>query len=129
VSAVKGALEGGFSFGAFNARSYTVFEANVPFPLRFMIDAGVTGCNWCEAPAGAWASRPAGRRRTSAQIELDIVHDQVRARRGRSARAFSRAQRAPLPRSFPPPPSLRAARLARARRRVAEGGAAAHPEL
>ena len=77
ISATKSALEAGMSFGSFPSRSYTVFEANIPFELRFMVDGGVTGCNGVEAPAGAWAPRPASRRRTSAQVELDVVYDQL----------------------------------------------------
>lgn len=77
VTTTKGILESGFSFGGFPSRNYSIFEANVPFVLRFMIDGGITGCNWCEAPAGTYAIRPLSRRRTHAQLEIDIVYDAI----------------------------------------------------
>jgi DNA polymerase delta subunit 1 len=90
VSTARGVLERGFSFGRFPSRSFVCFEASMPFVLRYMIDTGIQGCNWCEAPKGAYALRPAlpsnaagaapvasPHRPTSAQIELDIVYDQL----------------------------------------------------
>lgn len=73
VSAAKGILERGMM-----NRQYLCFEASVPFVLRYMIDRSITGCNWCEAPAGSYNLREAKHKRVStAQIELDIVYDSL----------------------------------------------------
>ena len=36
---------------------YQVFEANIEFEVRFMVDTGVVGCNWIELPAGKYYPR------------------------------------------------------------------------
>lgn len=77
VPAAKGNLEKGFSFAGGPARAYQCYEANVPFVLRFMIDQGIVGCNWCVCPAGAYAVRPPSKRMTHAQLEVDIVYDSL----------------------------------------------------
>ena len=34
-----------------------VFEANIDFEVRFMVDTGVVGCSWVELPAGKYTVR------------------------------------------------------------------------
>ena len=34
-----------------------LFEANIEFEIRFMVDKGVVGCNWIELPAGKYSVR------------------------------------------------------------------------
>ena len=34
-----------------------VFEANIDFEIRFMVDTGIVGCNWIELPAGKYSLR------------------------------------------------------------------------
>lgn len=53
------------------------FESNVPFVLRFMIDCDISGSNWIELPAGAYALRPDGERITTSQLEVDVVFDDL----------------------------------------------------
>jgi DNA polymerase delta subunit 1 len=77
VPTAKGVLERGFGFGGSPARAYQCYEANVPFVLRFMIDQGIVGCNWCVCPGGTYAIRPPSRRMTHAQVEVDIVYDSL----------------------------------------------------
>ena len=77
ISAARGVLERGFACPGLPNKQYLCFEANVPYELRFMIDRGITGCNWCEAPAGEYALRPAARKVTTAQAEIDIVYDSL----------------------------------------------------
>ena len=36
------------------SRTFTTFESNVLFALRFMIDHDVVGGNWVELPAGQY---------------------------------------------------------------------------
>ena len=50
---VAGILEQGIHIESLNmSRSFTTFESNVLFALRFMIDHEVVGGNWVELPAG-----------------------------------------------------------------------------
>ena len=34
-----------------------MFEANIDFEIRFMVDTGIVGCNWIELPAGKYSLR------------------------------------------------------------------------
>ncbi|RYG51790.1 hypothetical protein EON67_02630, partial [archaeon] len=77
VPTAKGILERGFSFGGGAGREYMCFEANVPFILRYMIDNNITGGNWLEAEAGSYTVRPAVRKVSHTQLELDIAYDQL----------------------------------------------------
>jgi len=77
VSAARGILERGFACPGLPARQYLCFEANVPYELRFAIDRDITGCNWCECPAGTYSLRPHDRKVSTAQIELDVVYDSL----------------------------------------------------
>ena len=43
-----------FDFGAIFLK---VFEANIDFEVRFMVDTGVVGCSWIELPAGKYSFR------------------------------------------------------------------------
>ena len=42
-----------------------------------MIDSEVSGSNWLELPAGAYARRPAHECTTTCQLELDVVYSDV----------------------------------------------------
>jgi DNA polymerase delta subunit 1 len=80
VPAAKSQLEGGLTVPTIaggERRKYLCYEANVPFVLRFMIDQNIVGCNWCEVPASTYSLRPASRRVSTAQIELDVVYDSL----------------------------------------------------
>lgn len=57
-------------------RAYQVFEANIPFALRYMIDIGQMGCCWVTIPKGRyvrWACAEKDRA-TYADIEV-LCHD------------------------------------------------------
>ena len=61
-----------------------MFEVNIDFEIRFMVDTGVIGCNWIELPAGKYSLRsqsitgrgeaPGNRLhpQTKSQIEIDV---------------------------------------------------------
>jgi DNA polymerase delta subunit 1 len=57
VSAAKGVLERGFAPPGMSSRIYMCFEASLPFPMRFMIDRDIVGCNWMAAPGGTYTLR------------------------------------------------------------------------
>lgn len=89
VSTAKGILERGFTFpgGPPTSRQYMCFETNIPYELRFMIDAEIVGGNWLELPAGTYKFRHAAgeegyqkgdlTRQSSCQVELDVVYDSI----------------------------------------------------
>jgi len=53
-----------------SAATCPTFESNVPFILRYMIDADISGSNWLELPAGAYVRRAPGAAVTHCQLEV-----------------------------------------------------------
>lgn len=50
-----------------------VFESNIDFDVRFMVDTKVVGCNWIELPAGKYTVRTLAKDQQSrCQYEVDI---------------------------------------------------------
>jgi DNA polymerase delta subunit 1 len=83
IAPLRTILENGFSFGSSNnagggmTRNYLCFEANIPFPLRFMIDMDIVGCNWIQIPAGSYLVRSASKKQSGVQYEVDVVFDDI----------------------------------------------------
>lgn len=55
VPALRGMIQSGISIENPTTRSLMqlpsdVFEANLPFELRYMIDSSMVGCSWIEGP-------------------------------------------------------------------------------
>ncbi len=75
ISACKRALDDGFGFHSFPPRTYEVYESNIEYNLRFMVEKGVVGCQWIEIPAGHYRVRPAASKTSLCQLELDVAHD------------------------------------------------------
>ncbi|XP_076851687.1 DNA polymerase delta catalytic subunit [Brachyhypopomus gauderio] len=57
VAPAKRILEQGFKFANFSIQSYSAYEANIDFEIRFMVDSGVVGCCWIELPKGKYSLR------------------------------------------------------------------------
>ncbi|KAJ3342891.1 DNA-directed DNA polymerase delta [Entophlyctis luteolus] len=62
--------QGAVNFPGFGAMSFPTFESSIAFPLRFMIDAKISGASWVELPAGKYKTRE--KHTSQAQIEVDI---------------------------------------------------------
>ncbi|TPX31708.1 DNA-directed DNA polymerase [Synchytrium microbalum] len=74
INACKRAVEAGFyvsNFGDFKVGA--VFESNLAYTLRFMIDQAVLGANWIELPAGTYTIRD--KKSCHCQLEVDILFD------------------------------------------------------
>lgn len=56
ISTFRGIFEKGFIYGDMEF-SRTVFEANMPFALRFMIDIGMVGMAWMRLKGGTYNHR------------------------------------------------------------------------
>ncbi|KAJ3307302.1 DNA-directed DNA polymerase delta [Kappamyces sp. JEL0829] len=77
ISACKRIYKEGFQVpGLGTVSCYQTFESNIPFTLRYMIDAKIQGMSWVELPKGSYRPRQAGRVSTC-QIEVDIHYSDV----------------------------------------------------
>ena len=54
VPTARAILESSFSFSGFEDLSYSTYESNLAFILRFMIDRGIVGCGWICIKAGKY---------------------------------------------------------------------------
>ncbi|SCU71415.1 DNA polymerase delta catalytic subunit, putative [Trypanosoma equiperdum] len=54
-------------------RAFPTFESNVIFPLRFMVDGNIGGCNWITVPAGQF--HLFSPRTSTCQIEVCCSHE------------------------------------------------------
>lgn len=87
VAPAKRLLEKGINIKGLEGHCFQVFESNIEYEVRFMIDCDVVGCNWIECPPGKYILRkprlssqatPTQTTPTSAskcQIELDISYE------------------------------------------------------
>ena len=53
------------------------YESNILFPLRFMVDTRITGCDWVQLPAGTYTMTPESERTSLCQIEVDINYTKI----------------------------------------------------
>lgn len=80
VSSVSRILESN-SFSGFNLMSQEkgyveIFESNIDYDIRFMIDMSVVGCNWITVPKGKYMLRKGQvDKKSRCQIEADIYYD------------------------------------------------------
>lgn len=74
IAVARRVLEGGgFSSCELPARGYMPYESNLEFPLRFMIDTQVVGCNWIELLVGKYRLRQGDGVRSRCQYEVDVA--------------------------------------------------------
>uniref|UniRef100_A0A0A9YLY9 DNA polymerase n=1 Tax=Lygus hesperus TaxID=30085 RepID=A0A0A9YLY9_LYGHE len=83
IAPAKRLLERTTVFEEFPNHIYLIFEANIDFDIRFMVDCGITGCNWIELPSKTWTRRTTngagGTQRITSrcQIEVDIAYNKL----------------------------------------------------
>ena len=77
IPALKKVLQDGVAVPGCGHSQMQTYESNVPFVLRFMIDNEIQGCNWVEAPAGAYHQRSGGAKKTRCDLEIDVVFDSL----------------------------------------------------
>ncbi|KAL3312040.1 DNA polymerase delta catalytic subunit [Cichlidogyrus casuarinus] len=78
VATAKRVLEQGFAFPNCSFRSFAIFEANIDFEIRFMVDTGITGCCWVELPPGQYQIRQGDDRTTRCQLETNVGVEQLK---------------------------------------------------
>lgn len=71
VSMLRDEFEKGFKFFDLNFENMT-YESKINFPLRFMIDNGITGMSWIELPKGKYKYIPHKQKISTCQIEVTI---------------------------------------------------------
>ncbi|KAL7574896.1 hypothetical protein ACA910_010727 [Epithemia clementina (nom. ined.)] len=60
--------------------TFSAFECNVPFVLRYMVDRELAGAGWLTLPMGTYSVRQQ-KKETHCQIEVDISYDDVTAQK------------------------------------------------
>uniref|UniRef100_A0A674E9H6 DNA polymerase n=1 Tax=Salmo trutta TaxID=8032 RepID=A0A674E9H6_SALTR len=76
IAPAKRLLEQGFKFGPFPIQSFSSYEANIDFEIRFMVDSDVVGCCWIELPKGKYRVREE-RKVSLCQYEVDVGWTQL----------------------------------------------------
>jgi DNA polymerase delta subunit 1 len=61
-----------------NEDSY-IFEANMAFALRFMIDKGIVGMGWIHIPAGCFKLLDLNQSRSMCQVAISLNHQDIKA--------------------------------------------------
>ncbi|XP_055629007.1 DNA polymerase delta catalytic subunit [Toxorhynchites rutilus septentrionalis] len=75
-AAVKRLLEKEQMIPSMDFQDCRVYESNIDFDIRFMVDMGVVGCSWIELPPGTWRMRRKGTDpapESRCQIEVDVA--------------------------------------------------------
>ena len=82
IAPAKRLLERGINLHQLGEKTFQVFESNIEYEVRFMIDYDVVGCNWIECPPGKYLLRKPTRSSkhltpptSKCQIELDISYE------------------------------------------------------
>jgi hypothetical protein len=60
----------GLQLGALGQRTFTTYESNIAFVMRYMVDAGIVGANWVGLPAGKYLLRSGA---SNVQVEADVM--------------------------------------------------------
>ncbi|XP_031473442.1 DNA polymerase delta catalytic subunit isoform X2 [Nymphaea colorata] len=75
VASCRGILERGIQVDGLGLKSFTTYESNVLFALRFMIDCNIVGGNWIEVPPGRY--RRSVRCMTYCQLEVHCLYSEL----------------------------------------------------
>eukprot|EP00730_Choanoeca_flexa_P019669 TRINITY_DN9614_c0_g1_i2.p1 TRINITY_DN9614_c0_g1~~TRINITY_DN9614_c0_g1_i2.p1 ORF type:complete len:1053 (+),score=322.68 TRINITY_DN9614_c0_g1_i2:142-3159(+) len=73
INSCRRVLEGGSLMLSSGSAACQVYESNLEFNLRFMVDTQTVGCNWIELPAGAYTLRNAQESVSQCQYEADVA--------------------------------------------------------
>lgn len=78
VPSARTILEEGLSVqGIMGSVSYSTFESNLAFVLRFMVDQDIGGASWVELPAGKYFLVEDGKRESNCTIEAQISYENI----------------------------------------------------
>lgn len=75
VPALKRLMEDGITLSPISnhSESYSPFECNVPFVLRFMVDRNISGAGWLTLPASTYTIRSNDQKETHCQVRF-VIH-------------------------------------------------------
>lgn len=54
VAAARRILERGITIPGYGDQSFSAYESNIEYEIRYMIDQDIVGCNWIECPNGKY---------------------------------------------------------------------------
>ena len=77
ISAIRSLIEKGAIEDKLGGSTQT-YESNIPFALRFMIDTGIVGMCWIELPSENYTIRNDKSKKSTAQIEVDILYSELK---------------------------------------------------
>ena len=78
ITTTKSILERGFKASSlFPEKQFQTYESNVAFPLRYMVDSSIVGCNWLELQAANYTERAT--KETTCQREYDVSWDKLKS--------------------------------------------------
>ncbi|XP_074660043.1 DNA polymerase delta catalytic subunit-like [Tubulanus polymorphus] len=81
LAACRRIMESGFQIPDYGHQAFSVYECDIAYVVRFMVDTNVVGCNWIEIPKGKYKLREQQTTTSSSndrafvsrcQIELDV---------------------------------------------------------
>lgn len=76
VPAAKRICEKGLNIPNVGYKSFTTYESNLPYTLRYMVDRGLRGGGWIEIKPTHYRIRR-GEKSSHCQMELDVDHEHV----------------------------------------------------
>ncbi|KAI9013278.1 DNA polymerase family B-domain-containing protein [Gaertneriomyces semiglobifer] len=78
INAAKRLWKDGFQVNNFGRVACDpTYESNIPYTLRFMIDAKIQGASWVELPASKYVLRGDNAKESTSQIEVDVYCEHV----------------------------------------------------
>ncbi|KAL4466727.1 hypothetical protein ABPG74_010324 [Tetrahymena malaccensis] len=76
IPALRGIIEKGYTIDGVRFPAVT-FESNIPFALRYMIDADIVGMGWIKLDKDKFKIRSADKHKSRCQIEIDVDYQHV----------------------------------------------------
>ena len=70
AGAAAAARRQGLQLPGLGQRTFTTYESNIAFVMRYMVDAGIVGANWVALPAGKYLLRSGP---SNVQLEADVM--------------------------------------------------------
>ncbi|XP_050523384.1 DNA polymerase delta catalytic subunit isoform X1 [Daktulosphaira vitifoliae] len=80
IAAAKRLLEKEQVFPIFSGHNYRMFESNIDYDMRFMVDLKIVGCSWIELPKESYTIRNNSsnlKPHSRCQIEVDVGWQQM----------------------------------------------------
>lgn len=80
IYVIQTILKNNCIFALFAKHKYEIFEANINYDMRFMVDLQIVGCSWIELPTGSYTTRNSNSLpipQSTCQLEIDVFCDKI----------------------------------------------------